>query len=322
VRTGSPSIIEQARVLQKAAALGVQAIVCEVMGIKGEYQIPESKKILDPVYTVIVNARLDHPEQGESEAEVMKNYLAAVPAGSRFFLPPNPDAYDDKTGLVLELCRSLGLDEGLCEKAMLEAAMDRGAFRIFRLGKMECCNLFAANDVQSTRILVDSLPPGFRVGLFNSRQDRPERSLQFAKAVQDGMFDDVGIFFVMGSGTIFFKQRLSDRIVSVSSKDPEKIMNTIQETLSRKDDSQAGTYPPPLGHFESGKDLFVGGMYPHKIHTLQNDDTPLLCGGVRHFRNSAVQILGMGNIKGAEALLDYWQAHGDSVSVTPSFRCI
>jgi 23S rRNA (cytosine1962-C5)-methyltransferase len=23
-------------------------------------------------------------------------------------------------------------------------------------------------------------------------------------------------------------------------------------------------------------------MYPHKIHTLQNDDTPLLCGGVRH----------------------------------------
>jgi WD40 repeat protein len=61
-------------------------------------------------------------------------------------------------------------------------------------------------------------------------------------------------------------------------------------------DSQAGTYPQepahrlagePLGRFGPGNDLFVGGMDPHNIHTLQNDDTPPqaceLCGGESHY---------------------------------------
>jgi hypothetical protein len=266
-RLGFPSIIEQVRMIQKAAAVGAEAMVCEVMGIKPEYQILESKKILDPMYTVIVNARLDHPEQGESEADVMKNYLAAVPAGSCLFHPLNPDAYNDKVRLVLELCRCLDLDEELCGKAVPETEMDRGAFRIFRCGKMDCCNLFAANDVQSTRILMDSLPPGFRAGLFNSRPDRPERSLQFIKAVKDGVFNDIRVFFVLGNAGAFFRRKLSGRIVPIRSNDPGKIMATIQKNLSA--DSE----------------------------------------------NSRVQILGMGNIKGAEALLDYWKAQ--SVSASP-----
>jgi hypothetical protein len=37
--------------------------------------------------------------------------------------------------------------------------------------------------------------------------------------------------------------------------------------------------------------LFVGGMDPHNIHTLQNDDTPLLCGGESHFVRTLAQIL-------------------------------
>jgi hypothetical protein len=267
-RIGPPSVMEQARILQKAAGCGAKAIVCEIMGIQSEYQIAEAKKILDPVYTVIVNARIDHGEQGESEAEVMKNYLAAVPSGSRVFCPPNPGENLNKELLILELCRSLGLDEGLCVKAMRETEMDKGAFRIFRLEKFVCCNLFAANDVQSTRILIDSLPPGFRVGLFNSRRDRGERSLQFIKAVQKGVFDDIVIFFVMGSAGSFFRRKLPGRILAIKSNDPEKIMGTIQKAISALID----------------------------------------------FQNSNVQILGMGNIKGAEALLDYWQAQGERFS--------
>jgi hypothetical protein len=261
-RIGPPSVIEQARILRKAAACGAKALVCEMMGIQGEYQSAEAKKILDPAYTVIVNARIDHGEQGESEAEIMKNYLAAVPSGSRVFCPLDSGDNCDKERLVLELCRDIGLDEGLCMKAARTAEMDRGAFRTFRLEKMICCNLFAANDVQSTRSLIDSLPPGFRVGLFNSRRDRGERSLQFVKAIQAGVFDDIGVFFVMGSAASFFRRKLPGRIVAVKSNKSEKIMDTIRETL------------------------FL----------------------LKEFHNSSVQVLGMGNIKGAEALLDYWKA--------------
>ena len=267
-RTGSPSVIEQVRMMRKASALGAKAIVYEIMGIQPEHQILESKKIINPAYTVIVNARIDHPEQGESKAEVMKNYLSAVPTGSRIFRPPNTDENYDKTRLVLELCRSLGLDEELCGKAIHEAEMDKGAFRIFHCEKTHYCNLFAVNDVQSTRFLMDRLYPGYRVGLFNSRLDRPWRSLQFVKAAQDGLFDDIRFFFVMGNGAALFRRKLLGRAMIIKSNDPRKIMDTIKKTISPLDDSQ----------------------------------------------NSTVQIIGMGNIKGAEALLDYWQAESISLS--------
>jgi hypothetical protein len=259
-RTGLPSVIEQMRMLKKAHSLGAKAFVQEIMGIQSEYQALESKKILDPVYTVIVNARLDHGEQGDSEAEVMDNYLAAVPSGSHIFFPAKPGD-DDKAGLILELCRCLGLNEGLCGKAFGEAEMDKGAFRTFRFSNMNCYNLFAANDIRSTRILIDSLPGGFKVGLFNSRRDRGERSLQFVKAFKGGMFDDIKILFVMGSAGAYFKRKLQDRAVIIKSSEPEKIMDTIHKNIFR------------LGDIQS----------------------------------SIIQILGMGNIKGAEALLDYWQ---------------
>jgi len=253
-RFGPPSVIEQVRMLRKAAALGSDAVVFEIMGIQPEYQILESKRIIDPGYTLIVNARLDHEEQGNSEEEVMNNYLAAVPAGSRVFRDKG------RARLILELCRSLGLDEWSSLKAMGGAGMDRGAFRVFRCANMDCCNLFAANDIKSTRILADSLPPGFRVGLFNSRRDRGGRSLQFIQALENGVFNDIKLFFIMGSAAAFFKRKLPGRTIPLKSKDPKKIMSTIKNTLS----------------------------------AMQVPD------------NSTVQILGMGNIKGAEALLEYW----------------
>ncbi|MDR0655986.1 MAG: methionine--tRNA ligase [Treponema sp.] len=63
------------------------------------------------------------------------------------------------------------------------------------------------------------------------------------------------------------------------------LKNSIEQKV-KPPDSQAGPYPAPLGRFEPGKDLFVGGMDPHNIHTLQNDDTPPLCGGESHFSST------------------------------------
>jgi hypothetical protein len=260
-RLGCPSIIEETGMIKKAAALGAEALVCEIMGIKSEYQRIESKKIIDPGHTVIVNARLDHPEQGKTKEDVMANYLAALPAGGRFYLP-SPAATDtDGTEVIRELCGALGLNEELCREAFLGAKMDRGGFRIFKCRGMDCCNLFAANDVQSARALIDTLPAGPRIGLFNSRWDRPERSIQFVKAIRDGIFDDITLFFVLGNAGSFFKRKLPGRAVSVNiSGGPEKIMDKIEETIS----------------------------------------------GDAGFQNSTTAILGMGNIKGAEGLLDYW----------------
>jgi hypothetical protein len=262
-RLGCPSILEETVIIKKAAALGAEALVCEIMGIKSGYQSIESKKIIDPGHTVIVNARLDHPEQGESREEIMNTYLAALPLNGRFYLP-SPAAPDtDGTEVILKLCGELGLNEALCRKAFPAVKMDRGGFRVFKCRGMDCYNLFAANDVYSTRALIDTLPKGLRIGLFNSRQDRPERSVQFVKAILDGIFDDIKLFFVLGNAGSFFKRKLPGRAVPVNiSGNPEKIMDKITEIIS----------------------------------------------GDVDFQNSTVGLLGMGNIKGAECLLDYWEA--------------
>jgi hypothetical protein len=261
-RLGCPSIIEETGIIKRAAALGAEALVCEIMGIKSEYQNIESKKIINPGHTVIVNARIDHPEQGKSKEEILDNYLAAVPSGGRFYLPSPGVSDTDGTEVVLKLCGDLGLDEELCRKAFPDTKMDRGGFSVFKCGGMDCYNLFAVNDVHSTRALVDTLPAGPRIGLFNSRQDRPERSVQFVKAIRDGMFDDIKLFFVLGNAGSFFRRKIPGRAVSVGiSGGPEKIMDKIKAIVS----------------------------------------------GDADFHNSTVELLGMGNIKGAEKLLDYWK---------------
>jgi hypothetical protein len=261
-RPGCPSIIEETWVIKKAAALGAEALVCEIMGIKSEYQSVESKKIIDPGYTVIVNARIDHPEQGKSKEEVLDNYLAALPSGGRFYLP-SPDVPGiDGREVVLKLCGDLGLNEALCREAFPGAKMDRGGFSVFKCGGMDCYNLFAANDVHSTRALVDTLPEGPRAGLFNSRKDRPERSVQFVKAILDGVFDDIKLFFVLGNAGSFFRRKLPGRAVPLNVSGPEKIMDAISAILS----------------------------------------------GDTDFQNATIALLGMGNSKGTERLLDYWKA--------------
>jgi hypothetical protein len=261
-RLGCPSIIEETRIIKKSAALGAEALVCEIMGIKSEYQSIESKKIIDPGHTVIVNARLDHQEQGKSAEEVMNNYILAVPPGGRFYLPSPAVPDTDRTEIVLKLCGELGLNEELCRKAFLDVKMDKGGFKVFKCKGMYCYNLFAVNDVYSTRTLIDTLPKGPWIGLFNSRHDRPERSIQFVKAILDGIFDDIKLFFVLGNAGFLFKRKFPGRAVPINiSGGPEKIMDKIKKIIS----------------------------------------------GNANFQNLTVGLLGMGNIKGAEGLLDYWK---------------
>jgi hypothetical protein len=59
-----------------------------------------------------------------------------------------------------------------------------------------------------------------------------------------------------------------------------------------------------------GRAMILKSNDPRKImDTIKKTISPL-----DDSQNSTVQIIGMGNIKGAEALLDYWQAESISLS--------
>jgi len=73
-RRGFPSIIEQVKLLKKAARLKSDCIVAEVMSIHRENHYVESRQILKPHLVIITNVRQDHIDaMGKT-----KNEIAAV----------------------------------------------------------------------------------------------------------------------------------------------------------------------------------------------------------------------------------------------------
>lgn len=236
IRCGMPTILEQKQVLRAAARRGCGTLICEVMSIRPEYQGIESSNILGLTHCVVSNCRIDHPEQGDSKDSVAACLSRSIPAGGVVFCPSSevrsalsleaekreatlvtvddgamPDLSDLRStadhvefqkniALALAVCAHFGLSERLSLDGMFSAVGDVGALRSWRLGKdMLCVNAFAANDIESTRMLLDRLPAGRRIGLLNFRKDRPERTQQFIDAILSGVFSDIEMFFCIGA---------------------------------------------------------------------------------------------------------------------------
>jgi len=87
-RLGSPSIIEQKRLLRRGAALGVDVVLAEVMSVHPEYHRVECQRILRPHLVAVTNFRADHIEaQGSTEEDVASVLSLDVPAGAKAFVP-------------------------------------------------------------------------------------------------------------------------------------------------------------------------------------------------------------------------------------------
>ena len=74
--------------LKKGAELGVEALVTELMSIRPESSLVESRRILGPQILVITNVRLDHrDEMGRTKPEIAHSLASAIPAAAAVFLP-------------------------------------------------------------------------------------------------------------------------------------------------------------------------------------------------------------------------------------------
>ncbi len=85
-RRGRPSILEQKKVMQQASRLSVDAVVCEMMGIRPEFLAVESTQILQPQILILTNARPDHIEHWSDGADSSALCLsAAIPRSATVF---------------------------------------------------------------------------------------------------------------------------------------------------------------------------------------------------------------------------------------------
>ncbi len=168
-RRGSPSILEQKKLLALAVREGAEAFVAEIMSVRGENQAMESNRILGINVCGITNSRVDHAaEQGGSRTEVARVLSASVPPGGVVVCPEGEDLpelreaalrkgtrlvttrrvleedlrsvlprlgyleFEENLCLALGICRAAGLEEKSALRAMGAALPDLGALRAWR----------------------------------------------------------------------------------------------------------------------------------------------------------------------------------------------
>jgi poly-gamma-glutamate synthase PgsB/CapB len=86
-RRGLPTILEQKKILARAAGLKVRALVVELMSIGPECLAVESRRLLRPRILVMTNVRVDHREElGMTKPEVAGGLACAIPPEATVFI--------------------------------------------------------------------------------------------------------------------------------------------------------------------------------------------------------------------------------------------
>lgn len=82
------SLTEQVRVIDEAASLGAEALVCECMAVRPEYQKVYQHSMVKATLTVIVNVLEDHlDEMGPTTTEIAHAFAETIPYNGSVVVP-------------------------------------------------------------------------------------------------------------------------------------------------------------------------------------------------------------------------------------------
>jgi len=200
VRAGAANIIEQVRIVRRAAELGAQVLVTECMGVKPELQSLLEDRMIRSTHSVITNARADHlDEMGPTVKDVARSLSRTISYGGQFFtaerehleilrdvavergtgvhvsLPGSIDPHvlaqfsyfehAENVALALAVCRWFGIETEDALGGMIAATPDPGALRVFQLDvfgrHITFVNAFAMNDPDSYQLVWERLAHWF-----------------------------------------------------------------------------------------------------------------------------------------------------------------
>ena len=189
IRLGTPNIIEQVGVLDRARRDRAEAIVMECMAIRPDLQAITEDRILHSSIGVITNVRADHLDvMGPTVADAAMAISSTIPRGGTIVLGPTrnvselrevaferkstvhmadvdrlPEGAMDGFGFIeheenvaatLAVTRTLRIEDDIALRGMYKVTPDVGActrWNILHQGRsIEFLNIFAANDLEST----------------------------------------------------------------------------------------------------------------------------------------------------------------------------
>lgn len=179
-------ISEQLEVIEEAAELGADALVCECMAIRPEYQETYQHQMLKSTITVIVNVLEDHLEEmGPTTKQIAWAFAKTIPYNGIAVIPDceytryfqsvarkrgticyviddseikqdyldlfSYKLFDHNCAVALTVARALKIPDEIAYRGMLKAHPDPGALKITEIGRGAIfVNAFAANDPASS----------------------------------------------------------------------------------------------------------------------------------------------------------------------------
>ena len=191
-RVGRPNIIEQTRIVRRAADSGAEAMVIECMAVMPELQPVTELRLIQSTVGVITNARADHLDvMGPSVDDVALALAQTSPRNGHLFTAERERAHliapiasargttvhvvDDSgisgselggftyvehaenLALALAVCGHLGVARDTALRGMHAATPDPGVLRRYEVrtgrGSVTFVNAFAANDPDSTYLI-------------------------------------------------------------------------------------------------------------------------------------------------------------------------
>lgn len=210
-RWGPANIHEQARTLRQARREGARIVILECMAVSPALQRISEASLIHADIAVITNVRYDHTfEMGDTLEAIAEALSGVIPSGGTLYTG-DADFYPlfaakcahrqsravlcapavpggENEAIVRAIARALGMEEDAIGKGLADVRPDLGMRALYhtrnaRGEPVDFLNLFAANDPVSARMHVDALAGQYTDirFLYNNRQDRPDRTLLFAR---------------------------------------------------------------------------------------------------------------------------------------------
>ena len=193
------SLVEQVHVIDKAARLGANALVCECMAVRPEYQEVFQHQMIKANLTVIVNVLEDHLDvMGPTTEQIAWAFAKTIPyhgkvvlpqceftdyfkkvaaeRGTEVFLADDSEIteaelnrfsyklFPHNVSAALAAARALGIDDETAWHGMYKAHADPGVTKVTPIGidgvTSWFINAFAANEPASTLEIWDEIQKG------------------------------------------------------------------------------------------------------------------------------------------------------------------
>ncbi len=235
-RRGRARISEHVRIAKRAAAEKAEALVVECMALEAENQYVYEHKLVRSTIGVMTNIRPDHLDvMGPGIEDVARTLAITVPVDAHFVAGDGYGlevlqtecarkrtalhvahscevseeelsgfgytSFAENVAIALKVCEVAGVDRKTAFEGMLKAKPDPGVSPLVELEafgrRLMVVNAFAANDVESTKLMWESFAKprtgGYdkRVLVISNREDRPQRVWEMSKLAEELPVDEI-----------------------------------------------------------------------------------------------------------------------------------